>query len=252
MTVEMCHLAQQIRPDLDTRKSFRMIGKHSRIARQFSSLGYSQKDLYQKICHYFFDEMGMNLHKTSELSVADCLVPRVIQNGGGPKTLVALLFVSLLEEAGFSISGTQCHDPLIFKIKVDGRSEMIDFENRGAFLGRSQLIDYINQGKNLSKCTEQGYPLVINYLYELKRLSEACSSDSTTRLIHTRLMSYEPYNLSHLKNRALLAYETGQYRLAWKDLHSYFFYTTPESSQNKLRGIYLQAGRKLGEILKIT
>ena len=78
----------------------------------------------------------------------------------------------------------------------------------------------------------------------IKARARVENNSQVLTLTHGYLMRYQPFNLKHLRERALLAYETGDYRRAIDDIRSYFQYKQPGLNNSQLKRIYKLALRR--------
>jgi regulator of sirC expression with transglutaminase-like and TPR domain len=165
-------------------------------------------------------------------------LPHVLHSRQGPTPLLMLLFHTLCEEHGLRLQLISCSPPYLLKVQLDNLDYIMDFEQKCQMLESAQIVELINQGFDFSAGAISPQSLVIEYLEQVKEKARQENEAQVLTLTHGYLMRYQPFNLRHLRDRALLAYETGDYRTAVDDIRSYFQYKHSGFGNDPLKKIY--------------
>lgn len=115
---------------------------------------------------------------------------------------------------------------------------MVDFGNHCSFLKPFEIVDLINRGFDFSNGGMDTNMLIIEYLTLLKERARKENKLQILSMVHSYLMKYQPFNLKHLSERAIVAYETGDYKRAVEDIRNYFQYKQHDFTNEQLKKIY--------------
>lgn len=237
LVFEVCHFTQDLNPLWPTRTLIQRLKSKSRpILNRIHNLPQQQIQ-FQELVNYFFVELGFQLRPQS-LSLQSCFLPQVLNSREGPVPLLMLLFCSLAEEADIKVQLSSSRKRHLLKVQLDGRSHIVDFDNKCRCLEPFEIVELINQGFDFSSGAINMDMLVIDYLIEIRKLARQEKRLQILSLVHSYLMRYQPFNLKHLSERAVVAYETGDYKTAIDDIRSYFLYKQPEFNNLDLKRIY--------------
>lgn len=241
---ELCHFTQDLNPLWSAHDTVTMMKNLSQPWRHNLESLNDQHLILRQASQYFFKDLGFNIVSASEISLAHSFLPEVIKQRRGPAPLLMLLFSILLEESGVKVQITSCRNRFLLRLQIDNRIQMVDFYKMCAPLDPDDIVDLINQGFDFSSGGLQSDALVVEYLNHLKAKAREENKLQILSLIHSYLMRYQPFNLRHLSERAIVAFETGDYKTAVDDIRSYFQYKQPEFTNLDLKRIYKKALKK--------
>ena len=250
LVLELCHFTEDLNPLWSAKKTFAQLRLLSDPVKEKIETLNDQKEIYEEACRYFFEVLGFRCTDKEDLSFKDSLIPQILETRQGPASMVMLLFTSLLEEANIKVQIASCRKRHLLKVQINGRAHITDFDKNGELIDHEEILNLINRGFDFSSGPLQSDALVVEYLNTMKRLSKNEKRLHIQTMIHSYLMKYQPFNLKHLSERAMVAYETGDYKTAMEDIRSYFQYKQPELTNQKLKEIYkmaLKQERKLKE-----
>lgn len=246
LVLEICHFTQDLNPLWDTRELLEALRGLSKAGLSKLDLTLSDEDKFAFLSHYFFEELGFRINEKPE-SLQDNFLPQVLSSREGPSALLMLLFCSFCEEAGIRVQVTSCRKRYLLKVQLSGHCHIVDFGKNCEELQPYEIVDLINSGFDFSTGTLNSDMLVVDYLHKLKKLSRVENRLQILSVVHSYLMRYQPFNLKHLSERAVVAYETGDYKTAIDDIRSYFQYKQPEFNNLDLKRIYKSALKRMRE-----
>lgn len=247
LVIEVCQFTQDLNPLWQTRSSLERLKSLSFPILESVKTGKTQQIQFDCLVHSFFEDLGFQVRLQSE-SLQTCFLPQVLSSKEGPAPLLMLLFASLAEEAGIKTQVTSCRTRYLMKVHLDGRTHVVDFAQKCKALEPYELVELINMGFDFSNGTLCSDILVVEYLNELRNMARLEKRLQILSLVHSYLMRYQPFNLKHLSERAVVAYETGDYKTAIDDIRSYFLYKQPEFNNLDLKRIYKMALRRVRNI----
>ena len=199
------------------------------------------EDRLKIINRYFFEEPGFETIKESRLNFQNSLLPSVLSRHQSPIPLFMLIFCCFLEECGLKARNISCELANLLKIQVNGSPRIINIDCRGEFLKPHEITDLINKGLDFSNNWLDSRTLVIKYLNLIKKLARKTENLQTLSLIHSYLMKYQPFNLKHLADRAMISFERGDYQKTIEDIRSYFQYSRSDEPNQALKKLYKMA-----------
>ena len=238
---ELCHFTEDLNPLWQTpvlQKQLKALSDP--IVKRVAGME-SEEEKFKGLVDFFFNNLAFRLAPANGSNLQNCFLPYVRTSKTGPASLLMLLFSSLLEECNLKVQVSSCHPKHLLKVQMGNRSHIADFEDNCRFLQPYEIVELINNGFDFSNGAKDANILVIEYLNLLKDLSRQENKLQILSMTHSYLMRYQPFNLKHLSERALVAYETGDYRSAIDDIRSYFQYKQPEFTNQQLKRIYKQA-----------
>ncbi len=237
LILEICHFTQDLNPLWETRTTLKRLKSLSQpIVREVHDLE-SDEEKFEHLIQYFFKNLQFK-QKDKDIDLMGCFLPQVLSSKQGPTPLLMLLFCTLCEEAGIRAQVTSCRRRYLLKVQLDGRAHIVDFGRACQKLAPYEIVELINRGFDFSAGCMQSDCLVVEYLSLFKTLSRQEHKLQILSIVHSYLMRYQPFNLKHLSERALVAYETGDYKTAVDDIRSYFQYKQPEFTNLNLKRIY--------------
>ena len=244
LVLELCHFTQDLNPIWETRTLLQNLKSLSAPAIKRLGQNSCQEDNFKILVQYFFDDLAFSIRSSDKNKLQNSFLPNVLVSREGPAPLLMLLFCSLLEEAGIKAQITSCRVKYLLKVQLDDKSHIVDFKKSCGFLQPYEIVELINRGFDFSCGALNSDILVVEYLNLLKKLSRKENKLQILSMVHSYLMRYQPFNLKHLSERAIVAYETGDYRTALDDIRSYFQYKQPEFTNLDLKRIYKVALKK--------
>lgn len=244
LVLEICHFTQELNPLWQTRALMEHLQQISHAALLNAKEAPTQEKAFAYLIDFFFEELSFQI-RTQNQTLQSCFLPQVLLSREGPASLAMLLFCSLAEEAGLRVQVSSCRLKFLLKIQLDGKSHIVDFQQKCRPLKPYEIVDLINRGFDFSNGCLTDDCLVVEYLNDLKELARKEDRSQIQALIHGYLMRYQPFNLKHLSERAVLAYETGDYLTAIEDIRSYFQYKQEERNNINLKRIYKMALKRI-------
>ena len=241
---ELCHFTQDLNPLWPASETVFLMKTLSLPYHERISQIEDQEKIVEIASRYFFSELGFKIVSPEEISLTRSFLPEVLNQRKGPPSLLMLLFSSLLEDSGIKVQITSCRKRHLLKLQLNGSARMVDFMNHCKPMSPDDIVDLINRGFDFSGGGLESDTLVVEYLNHLKRKARVENKLQILSLVHSYLMRYQPFNLRHLSERAVVAYETGDYKTAVDDIRSYFQYKQPEFTNLDLKRIYKVALRK--------
>ena len=238
LVLELCHFMENLNPLWQAKSLISKLTSLSHPVTRESLQLTSQEDQFALITQYFFSKLNFSCSTSSENNLQNCFLPHVLAARRGPPPLLMLLLCSLLEEAGIKSQVSSCRLKYLLKVQLDERSHIVDFQNSCAFLEPYEIVELINRGFDFSNGALNTDTLMVEYLNLLKKLARKENKLQILSLVHSYLMKYQPFNLKHISERAIVAYETGDYKTAVDDIRSYFQYKQPEFTNIDLKRIY--------------
>lgn len=244
LLMELCHFTEKLNPLWSTSLMQQQLrGLSYDVINETAGLKSDQEKL-QHLIRYFFDQMKFQIVPAESLQLTDCFLPEVLRRQRGPVTLLMLLMTTLLEECQIKVQISSAKRRYLLKVEIANCSMILDFTDRCRSLDASEIVDLINMDFDFSHGSVKKNNLIIDYLGLIQELARNEQKLHILSLTHSYLMRYQPFNLKHLTNRAVTAYETGDYRRAIEDIRSYFQYKQPEFTNAHLKKIYKLAIRK--------
>ncbi len=240
LVLELCHFTQDLNPLWQTSALLNRLKDLSGKVISSSVALPNQDQQFTRIVDYFFNELGFQAKEKCK-NLQSCLLPQVLSSREGPTPLLMLLFCSLAEEVGIRTQISSCRKKFLLKVQLDGKTHVVDFAKKCKPLKPYEIVDLINRGFDFSGGSLRSDILVVEYLNQVKQLSRTENRLQILSLVHSYLMRYQPFNLKHLSERAVVAYETGDYKTAIEDIRSYFLYKQPELNNINLKRIYKNA-----------
>lgn len=245
LIMELCHFTEEINPVWSTQSSIQQLKALSRPAMQKITSHIKDHEVFEILVHFFFKQCGFECSAPKEHGLQSLFLPHVLNSRLGSPALLMLLFCALLEEAGLKVQLVSCHQRYLLKIRLAGQWRIIDFERHGQALEADEVVSLVNQGFEFSPGRLDSSALAIVYLNQVKDQARQEKDVTTLNITHSYLMRYQPFNLRHLRERAQLSYETGDYRRAVDDIRSYFQYKPSDFTNEPLKRLYKLALRKV-------
>ncbi|MCB0379253.1 MAG: hypothetical protein KDD33_12240 [Bdellovibrionales bacterium] len=248
LSLELCHFCSEFNPSWSPQILQSQLHKlYKNLAKRVEGLGQEQ-DRLDTLIDYFFRQMGFNALDSSQLSLERCFLPYVLSCRQGPPELLMLLFTTLAEKIDLRVQVMACRKHFLLKVYIHERPQIVDVLNQGRCLQPYQIVDLINEGLDFASQELTTHCIVISYLNQLKARAKKEQHLQLLSLIHSYLMKYQPFNLRHISERALVAYQSGDYKKAAEDIRSYFVYKSPEVTNYHLRKIYKLARRQIKDL----
>lgn len=238
LVLEVCHFTEDLNPLWPARKSFSQLQTLSQPIKEKVQGLQDQQEVFEQVRQYFFEVLEFQVIESKQLSFRRCLLPTVLEDRRGPHDLVMLLFSTLLEEAGIKSQIASCRKRHLLKVQLNGRAHIADLDQQCEFLDHQEILDLVNSGFDFSIGPLNAECLVVEYFNNLKRLTRDENRLHVLSMVHSYLMRYQPFNLKHLSERAMVAFETGDYKTAVDDIRSYFQYKQPQFTNDRLKQIY--------------
>lgn len=238
LLLDLCHFSQDLNPLWDTKSLLISLRTLANPALLDLKNIQSQEEKFSFLTHYFFSDLNFQCLESASQDLSLHFLPEVLRRKSGPTPLLMLLFCTLLEESGISCQVTSCRRRYLLKVQLDGQLSIVDFAKKATPLSHHEIVDLINRGFDFSSGAMNSSCLVVEYLSEIKKQCRLQNRLQILSLVHSYLMKHQPFNLKHLSERALVAYETGNYRRAIEDIRSYFLYKQPEFTNTSLKKIY--------------
>lgn len=244
LLLELCHFTEELNPLWET-KSLQTKLKNicHDFLREVGELD-SSEERFSKVNHFFFKDLGFETANFEDLSLQNSFIPHVLTSKKGPAVLLMLLMCCLLEECGITSEVSSCRKKHLLKVHINGRSFISDFDDNGRFLEPYEIVELINRGFDFSNGSLSHNCLVVEYLHLLRDKARNENKLQILSHIHSYLMKYQPFNLRHISERAMVAFETGDYRTAVDDIRNYFQYKQADFTNEHLKRIYKLALRK--------
>lgn len=240
--LEVCHYTEDLNPAWQTKILQEELKELSPPLQPIKSLE-QDFERYQAATAYFFETLNFQILDDSDISLQNCFLPSVMKSRQGPASIIMLLLVCLLEECGINTQVSSCRDQYLLKVQLDEKTNILDLNNPQKFLKPHEIVELINQGFDFSNGALDSNCIVIEYLNLIKELSHNNKKLHLLSMTHSYLMKYQPFNLKHLSERAIVAYETGDYKRALEDIRSYFQYKQSHFTNQQLKKIYRKALR---------
>ncbi len=244
LLMELCHFTENLNPIWKTQHVQEQLKTLSHGIIQETTGLKSDDDKLQRLIHYFFDELNFKINDKSDICLSDCFLPEVLRQKKGPAVLLMLLITTLFEECQLRTQITSCRRRYLLRIELYNKSHILDFADRCRFLEANEIVDLINEDFDFASGSLKKNNLIVDYLKIIQDLARKENKFHILSLTHSYLMRYQPFNLKHITERAVVAYETGDYIKAIDDIKSYFQYKQPEFTNNQLKKIYKLARRK--------
>ncbi len=243
LLMELCHFTESLNPVWQTQYIQQQLKDLSHGIIEETAGLKSDEDKLLRLVQYFFDDLGFKIDEVKP-QLSQCFLPEVLRLKKGPAVLLMLLITTLFEECQLKIQITSCRRRYLLRIELYNKSHILDFADRCRFLEANEIVDLINQDFDFASGSLNKNNLIIDYLKIIQDLARQENKLHILTLTHSFLMRYQPFNLKHITERAVVAYETGNYRKAIDDIRSYFQYKQPEFTNNQLKKIYKLALRK--------
>lgn len=238
LVLELCHFTEELNPQFKTIHLLNHLKNLSQPIRNDIAKWESDEEKFYKVVQYFFDILGFSFGENTKMSLEESLIPSILLTRRGPEPVLMLLLCALFEECNVQVHITSCRAQYLLKVQFDHRSYIVDFKKKCAKLQHSEIVELINSGLNFSQGCLNSNSLVIEYLDHLKFSARQENQLKMLSQIHSYLMKFQPFNLKHISERAVVAFETGDYRSAVEDIRSYFQYKHGELSNSNLKNIY--------------
>lgn len=245
LIMELCHFTQEINPLWTTESLSQQLKAISRPAIQKITGKTKEDEVFKSLIDSFFTDCRFACTKGEPQSLQALFLPCVLNARSGPTPLLMLLLTAWLEEAGIRTQIISCQQRHLFKVRIFNHWKIFDFENNCQVLTPEDLLDLVNQGFQFSSGKLGSEAMVIAYLNRIKGQARKENQTQALAMTHSYLMRYQPFNLRHLRGRAHLAYETGDYRRAVDDIRSYFQYKPSDFTNAPLRRLYKLALRQV-------
>ena len=247
LVFELCHFTQDVNPLWGARELLTQFEELSQPGLRAMDSDLEDEKRFHSLVPFFFQDLGFRCAQ-KPLSLKELFLPQVLSSRKGPCSLLMLLFCYLCEQAGLSVRAAFCEKRHLLRVQFMGRHHILDFEKECEPLESYQLVDLINEGVNFSQGPLPSDQLVVDYLNHLKKGARQENRLHVLSLVHSYLMRYQPFNLKHLSERATVAYETGNYKMAMDDIRHYFQYNSPQFNNSYLKRIYKQALKRMGSL----
>ncbi|NQZ19441.1 MAG: hypothetical protein HRT44_09330 [Bdellovibrionales bacterium] len=204
---------------------------------------HDDEDKLRELIRFFYFDKSFSAFPNKEVCLQNAFLPFALTSRKAPKEILMLLFCSLAEKIGLQVQVTSSRVKYLLKIQVNNKPIIIDVGRNGAFLQPYEIVELINRGFDFSARCPAPNSLMVEYLNLLKKQARRNGDLNLLTLTHSYLMKYQPFNLKHLSERAVAAYQTGDYKTAIDDIRSYFLYKSPEVTNYHLKKIYKVARR---------
>lgn len=241
---ELCHFTQDLNPSWQAKTIQRQLKKFMEPLLQEVEAIESEEQRFHKINQLFFETLNFKITSAKKIQLTNAFLPNVLIAQKGPAPILMLVYCALLEECNIRVQVTSSRLKYLLKVQINNNSHMIDFAKKGKLLKPTEIVDLINRGFDFSSGCLDANTLVIEYLNLIKKLSRKENKLQILSMTHSYLMKYQPFNLKHISERAIVAYETGDYRRAVEDIRNYFQYKQVNFTNQKLKKIYKIAVRK--------
>ena len=243
LALEVCHFTSEYNPHWPASSTQKQICHLMAEAKAFCPTPANDRKTLQNLIQFFFYHKGFDPVPANSLTLPEFFLPYVTHSRKGPTELLMLLFTTLAENLGLKTQVISCKKYFLLKICLDNKPCILDFTKKGQILDPYEIVSLINAGIEFSKTKYDNNKIVIRYLQQVKRIAKKNFELPLLSLTHSYLMRYQPFNLKHLSERAIAAYQTGDYRSAVDDIRSYFLYKSPEVTNTHLKRIYKLARR---------
>jgi regulator of sirC expression with transglutaminase-like and TPR domain len=242
--LELCHFTEELNPIWEAKLLQARFKKLSEpIISRVKPLN-DEEEKFKKICDYFYSELQFSICDKNKISLQSCFLPHVLTTKNGPPSVLMLFLCALLEECNIKAQVSSSRVKYLLKVQLNNKSHIIDFAQKGHFLKPYEIVDLINRGFDFSQGCFDSNMLIVEYLNLVKKYSRKENKLHILSLVHSYLMRYQPFNLKHISERAMVAFETGDYRTAIDDIRSYFQYKQSGLTNENLKRIYKMALKK--------
>lgn len=178
---------------------------------------------FQDVCDFFFKQKKFKPLK-SKPSLEKYLLPYVLLSRRGPVEILLPIFINLNHQLNLPVQVASYGKDIILKLIVDGKSHFFNFKKGCELLTSEDLVHLFNSGSDCSIIlTEQ--EVLTKYLLRLKH---QCLRERTLLSLYkvqTYLMSYQPFALNHILDRARAAYAIGDIVKAAEDVSQYLSFS---------------------------
>ena len=131
----------------------------------------------------------------------------------------------------------------LLKFDFPEKSLLVDFQEKGKVLDRNEIVSLVNEYIDFRKL-DDGLRSLSKLLHQIKKKWTLEKRFRDLKHLNLIMMKAEPFNLVHIKERAQIAYQVGDYISAAEDIRNYFVYKSPEIRSLPLKKIYRRALRK--------
>ena len=243
LILELCHFTedyQHLWSTKDIQVRIQLL-KHELL--RLTDSNASEDDKLASLIHFFFYQKCFTPTEYQEVNLQNAFLPYTLTARKGPNEILMLLFTALAESLGLKAQVTSASVKYLLKVQIHNKPHIIDIGNRGSILQPYEIVELINRGFDFSARCPSPTGLMVEYLNLLKLVARKYGDLHLLTLTHSYLMKYQPFNLKHLSERAMVAYQTGDYKTAIEDIRSYFLYKSPEMTNYHLKRIYKLARR---------
>ena len=221
---ELCHFTEALDPRWQSQQL------QMKLQDLSQPLTFRLKDLqrdeskFKIVSHYLFEDLGFQMIQESNLCFQDCLLPFVLSRRKAPAPILELLFCCLLEKCGLKVPVQVHRFQHLLKIQINKTPWIIDVGQKGKNLEPHEIVQLVNDGSDFSNSWVGSQTLVIEYLNLIEKQARKSHNPQILFIIYSYLMKYEPFNLKHLCQRALMAFEKGDNSNVIEDIRNYFQY----------------------------
>lgn len=244
LVLELCYFTEELQPHLQIANLHSQLKTLSQPIIENVRFLSTDEEKFDHVVDYFFNTLGFSFSEKPELSLQNCFMANVLKTRKGPESVLMLLLCALFEECNLQVQITSCRLQYLLKVQFNSRYYIADFKKKCAILQHFEILELINCGVNFSQNCYNSKSLVVEYLDLLKNLAHKEKQLKILAQIHSYLMKFQPFNLKHISERAVIAFETGDYRSALEDIRSYFQYKHGELANSQLKNIYKLALKK--------
>ena len=247
MALEICHFASEVDPACHAQKIYNQLrGITAELQEQLPETR-SDREKVEGLIHFFFGHLGFQISHSAPSSLRSLLLPEVLDNRQGPREVLALIFLTLAEAVNLKIELNSDSSSHLMKVFIDDHPTIIDFDRRGHFLEPYEIVDLVNHGIDFNHSPPPELPVIL-YLRLLKKMARDKNQFGILTKVQSHLIRHQPFNLKYLSERALIAYESGNFREAIEDIRDYFLYRSSDISNFKLKNVYRMARKKIKKL----
>lgn len=179
---------------------------------------------FEDVCYYFFKQKKFKPLK-SKPNLEKYLLPYALLSRRAPIELLVPLFIALCRQVQIQVQVVHYGgQEIILKLLIEGKSHFFNFNKAGERLTSEDLIALVNSGTNCSEVIKED-DILAKYLLRLKNQCLRERSFLNLYKIQTHLMSYQPFALNHLLDRARAAYAIGDIVRAAEDVSQYLSFS---------------------------
>jgi len=222
--IHLSRIANELSPRWPDRKSLQSC--HTLSKDLLSSVGDHHPDPFkhfEAVCIYFFKIKKFKPLK-SKPTLDKYLLPYALLSRRGPLELLLPLFIALCRQVHLDPLVAHYGQDIILKLLVHGKAHFFNFTKGGEPLTSEDLIALINSGSDCSHVIKED-DVLAKYLLRLKNRCLRERSFLNLYKVQTHLMSYQPFALHHLLDRARAAYAVGDIVRAAEDVSQYLSFS---------------------------